>query len=133
MSSFSWKTRHLKNINYLINRINKDCRFYIMVCFYILCIRLLRERAWCSCFKKLRFLKKVTLFLKNNTLKKNVICLINQINFFCTLYMIAHFYRFHMWLEKEKNILPWFLRIMTSEKNYFISLKTWLFEKCICL
>jgi len=51
-------------------------------------------------------------------LKKNVICLINQINKFCAFHMIAHFYRFHTWLEREKDILPLFVNIMTSEKIY---------------
>ena len=73
------------------------------------------------------FFKKVTLFLKNNTLKKIDICLINRISKFCTFYMIAHSYRFHMWLEREKNILPLLFKIMTLEKKVFYFFKNMTF------
>ena len=79
--------------------------------------------------KNCDFWKKVTLFLKNNTLKKIDICLINRINKFCTFYMIAHSYRFHMWLEREKNILPLFFKIMTSGKKIFYFFKNMTFWK----
>ena len=74
-------------------------------------------------FKKLRFVKKVILFFKNNTLKKNGICLINRINKFCTLYMIAHFYRLHIWLKREKDILPLFLKSWLQKKKKFKKIK----------
>ena len=41
--------------------------------------------------------------------------------------MIAHSYRFHMWLEREKNILPVFFKMMTLEKKVFYFFKNMTF------
>ena len=72
-------------------------------------------------------MKKSLYFLKI-ILWKNVICLINWINKFCTFYMITHFHKFHIWLERKKTYYPYFFKSWLK-KNKIISLKNTTFWK----
>ena len=110
----------LSNSICLLNQLKKVCTFLYYQTFKYILHTILNMKSLVPLILKITTSKNITLFLKNNTLKKNVICLINRINKFCTFYMIAHFCRFHMWLEKEKNIIPVFFKIMTLEKKLFL-------------
>ena len=82
--------------------------------------------------KKLLFLKKVTLFLKNNTSKKNVICLITGINKVCTFYLIIDFYSLWITFIREIDWYPSFLKFTTSKKIFYL-LKDMTFKNTIYL
>ena len=77
-SQFLWKfmlflkKKHdfLSNYIFLLNQLNKVCTFYAIAPFNTLWTQMVRGRAQFPLFSKIMTSKKVTLFLKNNTLKK---------------------------------------------------------------